>query len=128
MPTIFDKKGNIEHTRGDILPLGISTTNDDGSDYIFEVGDVVRFSIYKQGDCGCVELQKNVVVSEATKEVLIDLTKEDTKIGELISEPVVYNYEVELNPDTRPQTIIGYTVKDGAKLFTLTPEAGKKND
>lgn len=128
MATIFDKKGNIEHTRGDILPLGISTTNDDGSDYIFKVGDVVRFSIYKQGDCSCVELQKDVVVNEATKEVLIDLTKEDTRIGELISEPVVYNYEVELNPDTRPQTIIGYTLKDGAKLFTLTPEAGNKND
>ena len=128
MPTIFDKKGNIEHTRGDILPLAISTTNDDGTDYIFKEGDVVRFTIYKQGDCGCVELQKDVVVEEETTEVLIDLTKEDTRIGELISEPVTYNYEVELNPDTRPQTIIGYTVKNGPKLFTLTPEADDKND
>lgn len=128
MATIFDKKGNIEHTRGDILSLEITTTNDDGSDYIFKVGDIVRFSIYKQDDCSCVVLQKDVVVDEATKEVVIELTKEDTKIGELISEPVVYSYEVELNPDTKPQTIIGYTLKDGAKLFTLTPEAGNKND
>ena len=128
MPTIIDRKENIEHTRGDVLPLNISTTNDDGTDYIFKVGDVVRFTIYKTGDCSCVELQKDVVVEEETTEVLIDLTKEDTKLGELINEPVVYNYEVELNPDTRPQTIIGYTVKNGAKLFTLTPEADDKND
>lgn len=123
MPTIIDKKENIEHTRGDILPLAITTKNDDGSDYIFKEGDIVRFTVYKQGDCGCVLLQRDVIVEEETKEVLMELTPEDTKIGELISEPVTYNYEVELNPDTRPQTIIGYTVKNGPTLFTLTPEA-----
>ena len=128
MPTIIDEKGNIEHTRGDILPLAITTTNDDGTDYIFKVGDVVRFTIYRKKDCSCVELQKDVIVTKETKEVYMDLTKEDTKIGELISKPAIYNYEVELNPDTSPQTIIGYTVKDGAKLFTLTPEADDKND
>ena len=126
MPTIFDEKGNIEHTRGDILPLAITTTNDDGTDYVFKVGDVVRFTIYKKKDCSCVELQKDVVVEEETTEVYIDLTREDTKIGGLISKPVDYNYEVQLNPDTYPQTIIGYTVKDGPKLFTLTPEADDK--
>lgn len=128
MPTIIDEKGNIEHTRGDILPLSVTALNEDGTDYIFKIGDVVRFTIYRKKDCSCVELQKDVVVDEQKKEVYIDLTSEDTTIGELISKPAIYNYEVELNPDTAPQTIIGYTVADGPKLFTLTPEADDKND
>lgn len=128
MPTIINEKGDIEHTRGDILPLSISALNDDGSDYVFKVGDIVRFTIYRKKDCSCVELQKDVTVEQETTEVYIDLTKEDTTIGELISKPAIYNYEVEVNPDTAPQTIIGYTVKDGPKLFTLTPEADDIND
>jgi hypothetical protein len=66
-----------------------------------------------------------VVDTEVTEEaelVEIELTSEDTRIGEVISKPVDYWYEVELNPDTKPQTIIGYD-KDGAKVFKLYPES-----
>ena len=128
MPTIIDKKGNIEHTRGDVLPLDITFTNEDETDYVFKKGDVVRFKVFKKKDCNCVEIQKDVVVETETTIVPIDLTKEDTKIGELINKPVEYWYEVELNPDTAPQTPIGYTVSEGAKLFVLTPEGADKRD
>jgi hypothetical protein len=43
------------------------------------------------------------------------------KIGDVISKHKDYWYEVVLNDDTLPQTIIGYD-EDGAKLFRLFPE------
>lgn len=128
MPTIIDEKGNIEHTRGDILPLDITFQNNDKTDYIFKKGDVVRLKIFKRNDHNSVELQKDVTAVEETTKVSIDLTGEETKLGEIINKPVEYWYEVELNPDTTPQTPIGYTVSEGAKLVTLTPEGADKND
>lgn len=117
---------NIEITRGDILPLRISALNEDKTDYTFKIGDVVRFKVYKAKDCGCVELQKDIVVEALATKVDIYITGEETKIGELINKPINYWYEVELNPDTEPQTIIGYTRDEGAKVFTLLPEGGDK--
>jgi hypothetical protein len=117
---------NIEVTRGDVLPLTISTLNEDKSKYVFQKDDVVRIKVFKARDCGCVEIQKEVKVEEPTEEVEITLTREETKIGDLIKKPVDYWYEVELNPDTYPQTIIGYEKDKGAKLFTLLPEGGDK--
>ena len=49
------------------------------------------------------------------------LTSKETKFGELIHKPKDYWYEVELNPMTTPQTVIGYD-EDGAKVFRLFPE------
>ena len=117
---------NIEVTRGDVLPLTVSTLNEDKSKYVFQKDDVVRLKVFKARDCGCVEIQKEVKVEEPTEEVEITLTREETKIGDLIKKPVDYWYEVELNPDTYPQTIIGYEKDKGAKLFTLLPEGGDK--
>ncbi len=116
----------IKATRGDIGAINITTKNEDGTEYTFKAGDIVRFKVFKSKDCSCVELQKDTIVSEETTEVRINLTKEDTKIGELISKPVIYWYEVELNPETNPQTIIGYDDIEGAKLFMLYPEGGDK--
>ena len=118
---------NIEVTRGDVLPLTISTLNEDKkTNYVFQKDDVVRIKVFKARDCGCVEIQKEVKVEEPTEEVEITLTREETRIGDLIKKPVDYWYEVELNPDTYPQTIIGYEKDKGAKLFTLLPEGGDK--
>jgi hypothetical protein len=66
-------------------------------------------------------LQKDTVVEEEATEVNIYLSKDDTKIGEVISKPTNYWYEVEMNPNTKPQTIIGYD-EEGEKLFVLYPE------
>lgn len=116
----------IKVTRGDIGVISVNLKNDDGTDYIFQVGDVLRFKVFKNKDCGCVELQKDTTVKAETTEVDIELTKENTKIGELISKPATYWYEVELNPENKPQTIIGYDDVEGAKLFILYPEGGDK--
>jgi hypothetical protein len=112
----------IHITRGDIANIGITVQNEDGTDYEFKKGDIVRFSVFRKRGCNYVELRKDTVVEAAGTEVEINLTEADTKIGEIISKPVEYWYEVELNPDTNPQTVIGYDT-DGAKTFTLYPEA-----
>ena len=115
----------IHLTRGDIANIGITVKNEDGTDYEFKAGDVVRFTIFKKKDCNCVLLNKNVEVMTTTTEVDINLTEEDTKLEGIISKPIEYWYEVVLNPETNPQTIIGYDL-DGAKVLTLYPEASDK--
>lgn len=111
----------ISVTRGDIAPIDVKIKNSDGTDYSFSAGDVVRFSVFKKKDCNCIVLLKEVQVTRETTNVRIDLTSQDTKIGDLISKPSEYWYEIELNPKTNPQTIIGYDEK-GAKVFMLYPE------
>lgn len=115
----------IHLTRGDVACIGVGAKNEDGTDYEFQTGDVVRFTVYKKKDCNCVELSKEVTVETAGLEVEIVLTEEETKIDGIINKPVEYWYEVVLNPDTKPQTIIGYDL-EGAKLFTLYPEASEQ--
>jgi hypothetical protein len=111
----------IHITRGDIACIEVKALNEDGTNYAFQVGDILRFKVFQKKDCGCVELQKDVEITETTTAAEIHLTSENTKIGGIISKPVVYWFEVELNPDTNPQTIIGYD-EDGAKEFWLFPE------
>lgn len=115
----------IHLTRGDIACISVSAKNEDGTDYKFQIGDVVRFTVYKKKDCNCVELSKDVTVEVESLEVEILLTSDETKIDGIINKPIEYWYEVVLNPDTNPQTIIGYDL-DGAKLFTLYPEASEE--
>lgn len=114
----------INLTRGNIASIDVNATID-GEEYTFRPGDVVRFKVFKAKDCGCVELQKDVTVVEETKIVNISLTGSETKIGELVNKPAKYWYEIELNPDTAPQTIIGYDM-DGEKVFMLYPEGEDK--
>lgn len=122
----IDKDKNIEITRGDILPLTIKAKNKDGSDYVFQVNDVIRFSIIKKKDCNCVEFKKDFTITEQSTSIDINITANETKLGDTISKPVDYWYEVELNPDTeKTQTIIGYTKEKGPTLFTLLPESGE---
>ena len=117
---------NIHITRGDIGKLNISARNGD-TDYIFQAGDVVRLNVIEKKDCNCVVLQKDVIVNEESTSVEIALEGYETKFGEIINKPKEYWYEVELNPETAPQTIIGYD-EEGAKLFTIYPEGSDKNE
>ena len=113
----------IHITRGDAAVISVGA-NIDGTAYTFKNGDIVRFKVFGKKDCEEVVLQKDVEATEGNA-VEISLTGEDTKIGEVISKPVEYWYEVELNPDTYPQTFIGYD-ENGAKVFKLYPEGGDK--
>ena len=114
---------SIYLTRGDIANITVSANEPDGTAHTFAVGDVVRLKVFKRKDCAKVVLQKDVVVREECQEVDILIGRSDTKIGDIINTPTKYWYEVEVNPDTTPQTIIGYD-EEGEKLFVLYPEGG----
>lgn len=114
-----DKTINI--TRGDIGAFTVDALNEEGEKYIFQKGDVVRIKVTEKKACENVMFQKDFVVEEETEQVELLLTEEETKIGEVISKPTDYWYEIEINPLTNPQTIIGYD-EDGAKIFKLFPE------
>lgn len=111
-------------TRGDVANIIVAAKLQDGQAHTFAIGDVVRFRVIKKKDCNCVVLQKDVVVDAPAESVTIRLTKADTTIGDIISKPVDYWYEVEVNPDTEPQTIIGYD-EAGEKIFRLYPEGSE---
>lgn len=116
----IEKDFSIHITRGDIATLGISANGDNGI-YEFQIGDIIRLGVFKKDNYSTIVLQKEITVNEKTTEVNLLLTSEDTKIGEIINAPVDYWYEIQLNPDTQAQTIVGYD-KKGAKIFRLYPE------
>lgn len=119
---VVNEDNSIYATRGDIVFFSVSAEDrETKTKYTFKAGDVLRIKVYGKKDAEKVVLQKDFPVLNNTSEVEIYLTEEDTKIGEVISKPVDYWYEVELNPDEAPQTIIGYN-EDGAVLFKLFPE------
>lgn len=117
---VVNDDNSIYATRGDIVFFSV-TAEDDGKPYKFQAGDVLRVKVYGKKDAENVVLQKDFPVFEVTEKVEIFLTEEDTKIDEVFSKPKDYWYEVELNPDENPQTIIGYD-DDGPKVFKLFPE------
>jgi hypothetical protein len=117
---VVNEDNSIYATRGDIVFFKVCA-EDDGVKYTFKAGDVLRIKVYGKKAAEDVFLQKDFPVLENTSEVEIYLTEEDTKIGEVISKPKDYWYEVELNPDEEPQTIIGYN-EDGPVIFKLFPE------
>lgn len=114
----------IECTRGDAATFTVGA-NVGGNPYSFREGDVVRFSVCTKKNYSDVVLQKDVVVESATEAVEVHLEGKDTKFGEGINKATEFWYEVELNPNTYPQTIIGHT-EDGAKAFILYPESIKE--
>ena len=117
---VIDKDNTIHLTRGDIATIEIRTTKD-GEEYIFTTGDVVRLKVVEKKNYSNVVLQKDVVINGETTVVDMFLDNNDTTIGDVINKPKGYWYEVELNPDTAPQTIIGHD-EYGAKVFKLYPE------
>lgn len=116
----IDEDKTIHLTRGDVANIVFSAAKGD-EEHTFETGDIVRLKVFERKDCGCVVLQKDTKISDPVTEVEIFLGKEDTKIGETINKPKDFWYEIELNPDTKPQTLVGYD-EDGPKLFMLYPE------
>ena len=98
---------------------------DNGKPYTFKPGDLVRIKVCKKKKCTDVVLEKDFPVTDHTQEVQIYLSGEDTKFGDVINKPTDFWYEVELNPLSNPQTIIGYD-EDGAKVFKLFPEGADK--
>lgn len=116
-----DNEKKIHITRGDIGTLVVSAKNNDESDYTFQKDDVVQLKVMEKQNVSNIILKKETTVSEESTTIDINLTKDDTRIGDLINAPVKYWYEVELNPDSNPITILGYD-ENGPKEFILYPE------
>lgn len=116
----IDSNKTIHITRGDIGTIEFSIMNGQNP-YTFTEGDIVRLGVFNKKNMNSLVFQKDVQVTGSVTKVDIELTEEDTKIGDIINKPVEYWYEIQLNPDTEPQTIIGYDDL-GAKVFKLYPE------
>ena len=117
---------NIQITRGNYMPLTVVAKDViSGNNYMFQVGDIVRFKILEKKNMKNVLLEKDFEVKEEMTQFLIELMANEMKIGELIDKPVDYWYEIELNPDTdKTQTIVGYEKETGPAVLTLLPEGG----
>ena len=116
---------SIYATRGDTVFFTVMA-EENGIPYYFEAGDVLRMKTFQKKNATNLVLEKCFPVTAKTDRFTILLTEEDTKFGDVISKPTDYWYEIELNPFTNPQTIIGYD-EDGAKVFRLFPE-GKDSE
>ena len=120
------KNNEIRINRGDegIIPFKIPLDKEKTKYYQFKVGDVVTFGVYdKKGFDKCAHILKEVEITEPTEVCYIELTSEDTTIGELINKEVEYWYEISLNNET----VLGYKKDTKARLFWLLPEgSGKK--
>lgn len=122
---INDNK-SIYVTRGDYCDIPVEGMVN-GKAYQFKNGDVVRFKATKKKDCNSVVIQRDIQVKEGADAVTFHLTGDDTRIGEVISKPIDFWYEVELNPDsTDPYTMIGFD-EYGAKILRLFPEGADVN-
>lgn len=121
---IDQKTKQIKLTRGDDCILEIKAVDKNKNRYKFAVNDVIRLNVYTKKNYNDLKLQKDVIVREESDYVDMVLTSELTKIGDIINKPVDYWYEIVLNPETNPQTIIGYD-EDGSKVFTLYPEGAE---
>lgn len=107
---------SISCTRGDAVSFAVPT------EYQYRLGDIVRFQVFKKKNCTELVLRKDFIVEEeAISEFRIELDGTDTKLGGIINKPVVYWYEIEINPGKHSNTIIAYD-EEGAKTFTLYPE------
>ena len=124
----INEDNSIYATRGDVVFFSVKAKDiDTNQPFTFTPGDVLRVKVYAKKNAENVVLSKDFVVTKDTEEVMILLDGNDTKFGDVISKPVDYWYEIELNPDTYPQTIIGYN-EDGAVLFKLFPEGDDIED
>lgn len=118
---IINSDGTIYLTRGDYATFEITAKKSEDENYIFQEDDVVRFTVTEKKRCDSVVLTKDVMVAEEGKKVVMILDKTDTKLGDIIHKPKDYWYEVVLNPETSPQTIVGYD-ENGPKILRLFPE------
>ena len=114
----------IKCTRGDKLIFDVKIPIKDEAGVItgyekFFKDDKVIFSVKENFGNADVVIRKEVIVPEDTDTITFLLTKKDTTIGELISKPVTYQYDISINEDN---TIIGYDDESGPKYFILYPE------
>ena len=120
----IDEEKTIHLTRGDTATIVITAQNDDGSDYEFQKGDILRLKVMSKKNVEDIVLTKDVLIDLNKKTIDVELSSDETRIGDYINKPVTYWYEIELNGN---QTILGYD-KGGAKELILYPEGADLNE
>lgn len=125
MIKIDSETKEIKFTRGDYGIIAVSTVDKDGVKYTFQDGDKIEFKIMEKNDVEKILFQKTFFANAGEDYIDVTFESEDTRFTDYIDKPKAFWYEITLNPDTQPQTIIGY--EDSAKLFTLLPEGADKN-
>lgn len=116
----IDEEQTIHLTRGDRATIRLKAKNEE----LFHVGDVIKFSIVEKRNYDNVIFQKTFEVIHEQNTFDITLTSDETRIGDIISKPVKYWYEIEYNGVVTP---ICYN-EEGARVFILYPEAPRKED
>lgn len=106
-------------TRGDKGRITIKKKISEGVFEPFYKDDVVSFTIKNNFGDNEPILRKKITIQENTDTAVFEFSKEDTTIGDLISSPVKYQYDIAINDDL---TILGYDDKTGPKYFKLFPE------
>ncbi len=107
----------IECFRGNSGHIYISKTDSDGNIEPFEKNDEIIFTVKNNFAEEEVVLRKKIKIEETTNKARIDFSKEDTLIGDLISDAVDYEYDISVNGNN---TILGHD-SSGAKIFKLYP-------
>lgn len=114
----IDYKKGISITWGDCGAIQVTAKNTE-----FPAGSVLRLTVYGITDPEAVELMKDITVEEAAATVAIDLLPEDTRFCDRSTVEQTYRYDITLNPDTAPQTLVGHDAT-GPKTFTVLPKGG----
>lgn len=115
----IENENEIHINRGDAGVIDFIIPLEGCKRYTFNVGDTITFGVYERnGFNKCPLLFKTIEIEKATDICHIELTKEDTTIGDLINREVEYWYEIQYNDN---ETVLGYD-EDGAKIFMLYPE------
>ena len=104
----IDEEKTIHLTRGDSATIVVTAQNDDGSNYEFQKGDTLRLKVMSKKKVEEIVLTKDIIIDSNKESVEIELTSDETRIGDYINKPVTYWYEIELNPNNNSTTIIGY--------------------
>lgn len=113
------EENTIHITRGDKGTIELSI-----DDYTFSLGDKIELRVYRKRELEKLPvLTKVIEVLEECTSVDIELTPQDTSLGEYINKPEDYWYEVELNDN---QTVIGFD-ENGSKILRLYPEGKEEN-
>lgn len=116
---VIDEDKHIHINRGDRGTIHFSVDKEDGTKYMFQPTDTVRFTVKEKYSDAIPLIRKDIAVQEETESVDITLSKNDTTIGNLINRPKKYVYDIAINED---DTVVGYDYESGVKYFILYPE------
>lgn len=107
----------IHCTRGNSGTIQIKSNN-----IPFKKGDKLKINIIEYKNYKNIVSSVETIVEEETNIANLYLPSNKTRIGDIINKEKKYEYEIQLNGNTRnEQTIVGYD-ENGRKFFILYPE------